>query len=192
MAQEILLGVGGVRALRKLGIDVDTYHFNEGHAAFAGIELIAERMSGGEAFTEAWAAVREQIVFTTHTPVASGNEVHAGAELRRLARRELVDWEMQIGGDPFNMTIAGLRLYAAPARFPSCTPRCHARWRDVEHASEIIAITNGVHAPTWQDTRIRDLGRLAGRPVDATPGAQGRPPDAVTSRTGVSRPGVSP
>src|SRR5262249_27219542 len=83
VAQEILLGVGGVRALRKLGIEVDTYHFNEGHAAFAGIELIAERMAAGASFTEAWATVREQIVFTTHTPVAAGNEVHALAELRR-------------------------------------------------------------------------------------------------------------
>src|SRR5262249_60914566 len=69
-------------------------------------------MSGGTPFADAWKAVREQIVFTTHTPVAAGNEVHAIAELRRLgACCELVDWEMQqIGGDPFNMTVAGLRL----------------------------------------------------------------------------------
>jgi starch phosphorylase len=158
VAQEILLGVGGVRALRKLGIDVDAYHFNEGHAAFAGIELIAERMAAGASFTEAWAAVREQIVFTTHTPVAAGNEVHALAELRRLgACCELVDWEMhQIGGDPFNMTVAGLRL----SRRASAVSQLHAEvsrtmWHDVEHASEIIPITNGVHAPTWQDAGIR-------------------------------------
>jgi starch phosphorylase len=158
VAQEILLGVGGVRALRKLGIDVDTYHFNEGHAAFAGIELIAERMAAGASFVEAWAAVREQIVFTTHTPVAAGNEVHALAELRRLgACCELVDWEMrQIGGDPFNMTVAGLRL----SRRANAVSELHAEvsramWLDVEHASEIIAITNGVHAATWQDERIR-------------------------------------
>ena len=71
VAQEILLGVGGVRALRKLGIEVATYHFNEGHAVFAGVELIAERMAEGMSFADAWGAVREQIVFTTHTPVAS-------------------------------------------------------------------------------------------------------------------------
>jgi starch phosphorylase len=158
VAQEILLGVGGVRALRKLGIDVDAYHFNEGHAAFAGIELIAERMAAGASFVEAWAAVREQIVFTTHTPVAAGNEVHALSELRRLgACCELVDWEMrQIGGDPFNMTVAGLRL----SRRANAVSELHAEvsramWLDVEHASEIIPITNGVHAPTWQDERIR-------------------------------------
>ena len=159
VAQEILLGVGGVRALRKLGVAVDTYHFNEGHAAFAGVELIAERMAAGETFEQARAAVREQIVFTTHTPVAAGNEVHALAELRRLgACCELVDWEMrQIGGDPFNMTVAGLRL----SRRSNAVSELHAEvsrtmWRDVEHASEILAITNGVHAPTWQDGRIRD------------------------------------
>src|SRR4029450_126376 len=72
VAQEILLGVGGVRALRKLGIDIATYQFHEGHAAFAGIEVIAERMAAGETFTEAWAAVRERVVFTTHNPAAAG------------------------------------------------------------------------------------------------------------------------
>jgi starch phosphorylase len=158
VAQEILLGVGGVRALRKLGIDIDTYHFNEGHAVFAGIELIAERMVAGESFRDAWAAVREQIVFTTHTPVPAGNEVHDPALLRRLgACCELVDWEMrQIGGDPFNMTVAGLRL----SRRANAVAELHAEvsremWRDVTGASEIIAITNGVHPPTWQDARIR-------------------------------------
>jgi starch phosphorylase len=159
LAQEILLGVGGVRALRKLGIHTDTYHFNEGHAVFAGVELIAERMSRGEAFASAWTAVREQIVFTTHTPVAAGNEVHPLAELRRLgACCELVDDEMrQIGGDDFNMTVAGLRL----ARRANAVSQLHgevsqAMWHDVTGGADIIAITNGVHAPTWQDARIRD------------------------------------
>jgi len=158
VAQELLLGVGGARALRKLGIDVDTYHFNEGHAVFAGIELIAQRMARGESFQEAWRAVREQIVFTTHTPVPAGNEVHALSELRRLgACCELVDAEMRaIGGDPFNMTMAGLRL----SRRANAVSELHAlvsreMWRDVEGASQIIPITNGVHPPTWQDARIR-------------------------------------
>jgi len=159
VAQEILLGVGGVRALRKLGLAVDTHHFNEGHAVFAGVELIAERMSRGEPFGRALAAVRDQIVFTTHTPVAAGNEVHALGELRRLgAHCELVDGEMQaIGGDPFNMTVAGLRL----ARRANAVSQLHgevsrAMWRGVTGAADIIAITNGVHAPSWQDVRIRD------------------------------------
>jgi starch phosphorylase len=158
VAQEILLGVGGVRALRKLGIQVDTYHFNEGHAVFAGVELIAERMAAGETFQDAWHAVRDQIVFTTHTPVPAGNEVHALSELRRLgAVCELVDSEMRaIGGDPFNMTVAGLRL----SRRANAVSELHAEvskemWRDVSGAAPIIGITNGVHAPTWQDAAVR-------------------------------------
>jgi starch phosphorylase len=166
VAQEILLGIGGVRALRKLGLDVDTYHFNEGHAVFAGVELIAERMAAGATFAEAWGAVREQIVFTTHTPVAAGNEVHPLAEVRRIgACCELVDWEMrQLGGDPFNMTVAGLRL----SRRANAVSQLHgevsrAMWADVTGASSIIAITNGVHVPTWQDGRLREsLGSSEG------------------------------
>jgi glycogen phosphorylase len=188
VAQETLLGVGGVRALRKLGVDVDTYHFNEGHAAFAGIELIAERMAAGETFAEAWAAVREQIVFTTHTPVAAGNEVHALAELRRLgACCELVDWEMrQIGGDPFNMTVAGLRL----SRRANAVSQLHAEvsramWRDVEHASEIIPITNGVHAPTWQDVRIRAARDAPDDLWARHQSLKGDLLDVVTARAGV-------
>jgi len=158
VAQELLLGVGGARALRKLGIDIDIYHFNEGHAVFAGIELIAERMAAGASFRDAWKAVRDRIVFTTHTPVPAGNEVHALSELRRMgACCELVDAEMRaIGGDPFNMTMAGLRL----SRRANAVSELHAlvsreMWRDVEAASDIIPITNGVHPPTWQDERIR-------------------------------------
>src|SRR5579883_2369572 len=164
-ATEFLLGVGGVRALRRLGLEVATYHFNEGHAVFAGVELIAERMAAGLRFEDAWAEVRRQIVFTTHTPVAAGNEVHSLAELRRLgACCELVDWEMRrLGGDPFNMTVAGLRL----ARLANAVSARHgevsrAMWRDVEGACPIIAITNGVHVPTWQDARIREA---AGSPT---------------------------
>jgi starch phosphorylase len=159
VAQEILLGVGGVRALRKLGLDIATHHFNEGHAVFAGIEMVAERMSEGVPFHEAWAHVRRQIVFTTHTPIPAGNEVHPLDELRRLgACCELVDWEMeQLGGSPFNMTVAGLRL----SRKANAVSALHgevsrAMWRDVEGASPILAITNGVHVPTWQDARIRE------------------------------------
>ena len=157
VAQEILLGVGGVRALAKLGVAVDTFHFNEGHAVFAGVEMIADRMAAGTPFAAAWAAVREQIVFTTHTPIPAGNEVHPLAELRRMgACCELVDAEMRaLGGDPFNMTVAGLRL----SRRANAVSQLHgevsrAMWREVDGASEIIAITNGVHAPTWQDARI--------------------------------------
>jgi starch phosphorylase len=157
LAQEMLLGIGGVRALRALELPVDVYHFNEGHAVFAGIELIADRMEAGMAFHEAWRAVRPSIVFTTHTPVPAGNEVHTLSDLRRLgAGCELLPAELaEIGGDPFNMTVAGLRL----ARAANAVAQLHgetarAMWRHVDNAAPIIAVTNGVHAGTWQDPRI--------------------------------------
>ena len=157
VAQEMLLGIGGVRALRALHLPVDLYHFNEGHAVFAGVEMIAERMAAGMEFRAAWRAVRERIVFTTHTPIPAGNEVHPLAELRRLgASCELVDAEMRaLGGDPFNMTVAGLRL----SRRANAVSQLHAKvsrrlWLGLlpELADEDIrirGITNGVHRATW-------------------------------------------
>jgi starch phosphorylase len=157
LAQEMVLGIGGVRALRALHLPVARYHFNEGHAVFAGIELIASRMEAGMDFPTAWRAARESIVFTTHTPVPAGNEVHALAELARLgAGCELVPAELaELGGNPFNMTVAGLRL----ARFANAVSELHGRtaremWAHVQDAAPIIAITNGVHVGTWQDPRI--------------------------------------
>ena len=157
IAQEMLLGIGGVRALQALRLPVRLYHFNEGHAVFAGIELIADRMGAGVDFREAWRAARERIVFTTHTPVPAGNEVHSLADLRRLgAACELVTAELrELGGDPFNMTVAGLRL----SRLANAVSQLHghtarAMWAHVQAAAPIIAITNGVHVGTWQDPRI--------------------------------------
>ena len=157
IAQEMLLGIGGVRALRALHLPVDLYHFNEGHAVFAGIELIADRMETGAPFPDAWADARRSIVFTTHTPVPAGNEVHSLADIRRLgAGCELVASELRaLGGEPFNMTVAGLRL----ARSANAVAQLHGEtarqmWRHVEDATPITAITNGVHVGTWQDHRI--------------------------------------
>ncbi|MBS2029167.1 MAG: alpha-glucan family phosphorylase [Deltaproteobacteria bacterium] len=162
VAQEILLGIGGVRALRALGIDVQRYHFNEGHAVFAGVELIRERMKAGASFEQALAGVREQIVFTTHTPVEAGNEVHPHDILQTMnAYGTLTTAQMkQLGGDPFNMTVAGLRLSShanAVAQLHGETAR--AMWAGVDHAAPIVAVTNGVHAPTWQDARVRAVAK---------------------------------
>ena len=157
IAQEMLLGIGGIRTLRALHLPVDLYHFNEGHAVFAGIELIADRIEAGGDFHTAWRELREKIVFTTHTPVPAGNEIHALEDLRRLgAGCELVKAELrEIGGDPFNMTVAGLRL----ARRANAVAQLHGEtarsmWAGVDNAAPIIAITNGVHRGTWQDPRI--------------------------------------
>ena len=161
IAQEMLLGIGGLRALNWLGIPISTYHFNEGHAVFAGIEMLAEEMAGGRTFPDAWARTRARIVFTTHTPVKAGNEEHALADLRRMgACVELSDAEMRIfGGDPFNMTVAGLRL----SRRANAVSQLHGdtartMWANVTDSAPIIAVTNGVHAPTWQAPSIRAVG----------------------------------
>ncbi len=162
IAQEMLLGIGGVRALNWLGLEVSTYHFNEGHAVFAGMEMIAERMQGGMTFPQAWAETRRRIVFTTHTPVPAGNEEHSLKDLRRMgACLELSGSEMRaLGGDPFNMTAAGLRL----ARAANAVSQLHgqtarAMWAHVAEAAPILAITNGVHARTWQAEAIRRAGQ---------------------------------
>jgi starch phosphorylase len=157
LAQEIVLGIGGVRALRALGLDVDVYHFNEGHAVLAAIELIEEEKSRGLSFEEAWRATKSQVVFTTHTPVIQGNESH---ELRTMefmgAFRGLDAEEMsRIGGDPFNMTVAALRL----SRNSNAVAMLHAEtanhmWQHVAGRSEIVGITNCIHTPTWVDERI--------------------------------------
>ncbi|MHB1845674.1 MAG: alpha-glucan family phosphorylase [Deltaproteobacteria bacterium] len=158
VAQEILLGVGGVRALRALGIRPEIFHFNEGHAVFAGLELIAEETARGRAFSDGWAAVRPQIVFTTHTPVEAGNESHSLDLLMEMganrgARREEME---RLGGSPFNMTVAGLRLSCrANAVSALHAETARAMWRDVSGAARIEPITNGVHPGTWQDERVR-------------------------------------
>ena len=157
IAQEMLLGIGGVRALQAMHQPVDLYHFNEGHAVFAGLELIADRMEAGRQFEDAWRAVRATIVFTTHTPVPAGNEAHALADLHRLgADCGLVPAELHaLGGDPFNMTVAGLRLaHRANAVSKLHGETARTMWAGVEGAAPIIAITNGVHVGTWQDPRV--------------------------------------
>ena len=161
IAQEMLLGIGGIRALNWLGIPISTYHFNEGHAVFAGIEMIADLMEGGMPFQDAMRQVRSRIVFTTHTPVTAGNEEHSLADLRRMgACLQLSGSEMRrIGGDPFNMTVAGLRLSrAANAVAALHGQTARAMWKHVANAAPITSITNGVHVPTWQSERIRNAG----------------------------------
>ena len=170
IAQEMILGIGGVRALGWLGLNVHTYHFNEGHAVFAGIERIAELMESGLQFPQAWERVRAQTVFTTHTPVRAGNEEHALADLRRMgACLQLSGAEMRaIGGEPFSMTVAGLRLSRAAnavAQLHGETSR--AMWKDVAGACKIGAITNGVHVPTWQAAEIREAGDDSAKIWDA-------------------------
>lgn len=158
IAQEMVLGIGGVRALRALKIPVDVYHFNEGHALFAGFELVKEKVDKGASFDKALEASRQQIVFTTHTPVVQGNESHyidrlmyMGADNGVFSKQQL----KQLGGSPFNMTVGALRL----SRKANAVAQLHAvtankMWKDVKNRAEIIGITNAIHIPTWVDKRI--------------------------------------
>jgi starch phosphorylase len=179
IAQEVVLGVGGVRALAALGIHVDYHHFNEGHAALAGLELLRRArqqlchlvttsdrstLHDPELFELARHQIRRSVVFTTHTPIEAGNEKHDVDKLARLtrdlgfSREELAE----LGGDPFNMTVAGLRLSCranAVSRIHTSTAR--RMWRHVRDAAPICAITNGVDRRVWQDQRVREAAQLA-------------------------------
>jgi len=157
IAQEIVLGIGGVKALRALKIPIDVYHFNEGHAALAATELIKEKMQLGDSFEESFNKTRAEVVFTTHTPIVEGNESHPVDKLEYmgafngLAKNQMIG----IGGDPFNMTIAGLRL----SRKANAVAGLHMEtankmWKTVDGRAKIIGITNGIHKPTWVDARI--------------------------------------
>ncbi len=190
VAQEMLLGIGGVRALRALGIDVDVYHFNEGHAVFAGVELIREKTAGlGMSFGQALAGTRREIVFTTHTPIREGNETHRHDLLRYMGAYDGLSKEQmaQLGGDPFNMTVAGLRL----SRIASAVSRLHAEtanamWQHVKDRAPIIAITNGVHPDTWQDEAVREAYASGGDLWAAHMRAKSALLEAVLARCGVA------
>ncbi len=158
IAQEMVLGIGGVRALRALNIPVDTYHFNEGHAALAGLELMNEKMNTGMSFDKAWELTRKEVVFTTHTPIKAGNEKHNIEALRYMGANLVFSVEQmsRVGGMPFNMTVAALRL----SRISNAVSELHAKtankmWAEIENKSKIIGITNAIHVGTWVDKRMR-------------------------------------
>ncbi|MGW4122023.1 alpha-glucan family phosphorylase [Nocardia sp. NPDC004711] len=184
--QEILAGIGGVRAVRAYtranGLpDPDVFHMNEGHAGFLGIERIREFMAAGMDFDSALAAVRAGTVFTTHTPVPAGIDRFAGSLVRRYfggahGERESpvlpgvsVDRILAMGreADPsvFNMAHLGLRL----AQRANGVSKLHGEvsramfaplWPGFD-ASEVPigSVTNGVHAPTWAAREWIDKAR---------------------------------
>lgn len=171
LAQEVLLGVGGVRALRTFcrisgRPDPDVYHCNEGHAGFLGLERIREFMESGDDFATAVVKTRAGSVFTTHTPVAAGidrfrNDLIADefADFGPLPIERILELGREdfAGGDPsrFNMAVMGLRL----GQHANGVSQLHGQvsremfnglWPDFD-ASEvpITSVTNGVHHPTW-------------------------------------------
>lgn len=157
IAQEMVLGIGGIRALRALGIDVDVYHFNEGHAVFAGLEILKEYMDTGLDFDSALNKSIEKIVFTTHTPIVQGNESHYLDRMLYMGANNGLTLEqlIEIGGSPFNMTVAALKI----SRITNAVSMLHAKtannmWKTIKNCSEIIGITNAIHLPTWVDSNM--------------------------------------
>lgn len=171
--QEILLGVGGVRTLRALGIVPAAWHLNEGHSALALLERVREVSSAGARLEEAFENVRRNTVFSLHTPLPAGHERFDSELVRKLVAPILagsgvdVDRVMEVGrgldGDPgvFDMTSFCLRLshhHNAVSALHSRTAT--ATWRGV--VGEIPGVANGVHAPTWLGPKIGGLLEAAG------------------------------
>ena len=176
ISQEVVLGIGGVRAVRALGYDPAVWHMNEGHSAFLGLERIRELVQGrGLSFQEAVETVRANTLFTTHTPVPAGNDSFAFELVEKFfwqywgqlginrdhfigfARQEL-PW-----GPQYSMTVLALRLSV----FANGVSKLHGEvsremwqflWPNTPVAlTPIRHITNGVHTKTWLAAELRAL-----------------------------------
>jgi glycogen phosphorylase len=168
MRQEIVLGIGGVHALKALGLEPEVFHMNEGHSAFLALErirrLVKER---GLDFYAALQVAASANVFTTHTPVPAGNDSFPLEMMRRYFGDVAADLGLPIEQflsfgqtrtnttDPFSMTILALRT----SRHANGVSRLHGEvsrglWKDVwsgvpQHEVPVTSITNGIHTKTW-------------------------------------------
>ena len=176
--QELVLGIGGVRAIRALGLAPAVWHLNEGHSALLLAERAREYVSRGVALDDAWGQVRRDSVFTIHTPVSAGNERFDADLVRRLAGplfdaggvpiQEVLDLGLGVDEDPgqFDMTAFSLRL----TRGANAVSHLHAQtanetWQGVvDHP--ILGITNGIHGPTWIGQPIAELLEALGADLD--------------------------
>ncbi len=178
IVQEMLLGIGGVRLLRRLGIDPLVFHLNEGHSALLTLELARELIhSRNICFSDAAPIVRERCVFTTHTPVAAGNDEF---DLDLIRRCFDSSYEQELGlsheefialgrldpanvDEPFGLTPLAIRM----CRSTNGVSRKHGQvsrslWQRLWPGKTvdevpITHVTNGVHAPTWVAPLIRSL-----------------------------------
>ncbi len=173
--QEVILGIGGVRVLRAMGIEPAVWHLNEGHAAFVVVQRIRELIEHGSSFDDALEQVRQTTVFTTHTPVPAGHDAFpfhlvekhlAGSwgEFGQHRARFLALGEYDNGhGAQFNMTALALRTAGgvnAVSELHGHVTRemWHPMWPDRPvDGVPVQAITNGVHVPTWIAGDLRAL-----------------------------------
>jgi starch phosphorylase len=176
--QEILLGVGGIRLLRTLGIEPSVYHMNEGHVAFLSLELIREKIAQGSTFEEALARTRQQCVFTTHTPVEAGHD-RFSPELTKYALKGLqprvtssFDELMALGRvDPsddeesFCMTVLALKTSRAANAVSELHGRISRKMWHVLYPEKPVDevpighITNGIHLMGWMKGPVRSFWR---------------------------------
>lgn len=171
------MGIGGIRALQALGIAPAVYHLNEGHAAFALLEVARLEMKRtGQSFQEVAAAVKDRCVFTTHTPVPAGHDTFSPEQIAccfthywpqlGLSQTEFLNlgsWQPGDDQEAFNMTILALRLTRAANGVSRLNGQvCRQMWSSLypERAIESVPIghiTNGIHAATWTAPLMADL-----------------------------------
>jgi starch phosphorylase len=156
LAQEILLGIGGVRMLQALGYTgVERFHMNEGHAAFLTLQLLRESTPAGSTDWN-FAAVRRRCVFTTHTPVPAGHDQFGYDLMHRVAGDLLpLDTLQMLGGqDRLNMTLLGFNM---STYINGVAKRHGAVSQEMFPGYAIDSITNGVHSATWTCESFQDL-----------------------------------
>jgi starch phosphorylase len=172
--QEWLLGVGGVRVLRALGMQPSAWHANEGHATFMLVERVREALAAGTSFDAAVEQVRAASLFTTHTPVAAGHDAFSKDLIARSATGEEngsvdLDTLMKLGHNPvsgtdtFDVTAAAIRL----SGHVNAVSRAHESvsrhiwaplWPDRQEQDVPIGhVTNGVHVSTWMANQMIGL-----------------------------------
>lgn len=147
--QEAILGIGGIRLLRALGItEVGTYHMNEGHCAFLTLELLKERSFNDD-------AVRQSCAFTTHTPVAAGHDVFP-YDLAGKILGDMLPWHIKklAGEDALSMTLLAMNL----SHYTCGVSKLHGGVaRAMLGNGAIDHITNGIHHPTWASPEMHTL-----------------------------------
>jgi starch phosphorylase len=175
--QEILLGIGGVRLLRALGIEPSTFHMNEGHAAFLTLELMREKIAGGKSFDEAQALTKKECLFTTHTPVEAGHDRFRPELMSYAMQRYLSSLPVNFNGiinlgrvkaddvnEPFCMTVLALKL----SRAANGVSELHGQvsremWQHLYNVPvekvPIGHITNGIHLMGWMKGSVRQFWR---------------------------------
>lgn len=156
IAQEIVLGIGGVRALRKLGITPSVWHINEGHAAFLILERIREKIKEGASLQSALHEVKARTLFTTHTAVPAGHDLFPKdfvlSNLGQMVVQFAISCEafLALGWDHEHQSFSMTQLAMKNAVRTNGVSKLHGEVsRKILNNDEITWITNGVHLPTW-------------------------------------------